>query len=62
MGISFTLLALLILALQALEDNFTLAVIVFIIGFIATLITLIYIVSMHRYWERRSEESNGGED
>ena len=62
MGNSFTLLALLILALQALEDNFTLAVIVFIIGFIATLITLIYIVSMHRYWERRSEESNGGGD
>jgi heme/copper-type cytochrome/quinol oxidase subunit 4 len=61
MGISFTLLALLILALQALEDNFTLAVIVFIIGFIATLITLIYIVSMHRYWERRSD-SNEGED
>jgi heme/copper-type cytochrome/quinol oxidase subunit 4 len=61
MGNSFTLLALLILALQALEDNFTLAVIVFIIGFIATLITLIYIVSMHRYWERRSD-SNEGED
>ncbi len=61
MGNSFTLLALLILALQTLEDNFTLAVIVFIIGFIATLITLIYIVSMHRYWERRSD-SNEGED
>ena len=58
---SFTLLALLTLALQALEDNFTLAVIVFIIGFIATLITLIFIVSMHRYWERRSD-SNEGED
>ncbi len=61
MGNSFTLLALLILVLQALEDNFTLAVIVFIIGFIATLITLIFIVSMHRYWERRSD-SNEGED
>ncbi len=58
---SFTLLALLTLALQDLEDNFTLALIVFIIGFIATLITLIFIVSMHRYWERRSD-SNGGED
>jgi uncharacterized membrane protein len=58
---SFTLLALLALTLQALEDNFTLAVIVFIIGFIATLITLIFIVSMHRYWERRSD-SNAGED
>lgn len=58
---SFTLLALLTLALQALEDNFTLAVIVFIIGFIATLITLIFIVSMHRYWERRSDP-NEGED
>jgi hypothetical protein len=39
--------------LQSLEENFTLAVIVFIIGFIATLVTLIYIVSAHRYWERR---------
>ena len=58
---SFTLLALLALALQALEENFTLAVIVFITGFIATLITLIYIVSMHRYWERRSD-SNEEED
>ncbi len=38
--------------MQALEDNFTLAVIVFITGFIATLVTLIFIVSMHRYWER----------
>ncbi len=61
MAHSFTLLALPTFALQALEDNFTLAVIVFIIGFIATLITLIYIVSMHRYWERRSD-SNEGED
>lgn len=58
---SFTLLALLALALQAPEDNFTLAMIVFIVGFIATLITLIFIVSMHRYWERRSD-SNEGED
>ena len=41
-----------VLALQALEENFTLAVIVFITGFIATLITLIFIVSRHRYWER----------
>ena len=54
---SFTLLALLALALQALEENFTLAVIVFITGFIATLITLIFIVRMHRYWERRSGSS-----
>ena len=58
---SLKLLASLTLALQALEDNFTLAVIVFIIGFIATLITLIFIVSMHRYSERRSD-SNRGED
>jgi hypothetical protein len=59
MSKTLTLLAL--IALQALEDNFTLAVIVFITGFIATLVTLIYIVSMHRYWERRSgsdEEEN----
>ncbi len=61
MEYSFTLLGLLALALQALEDNFTLAVIVFVVGFIATLITLIFIVSMHRYWERRSD-SNEGED
>jgi hypothetical protein len=47
-------LTLALIALQALEDNFTLAVIVFVTGFIATLITLIFIVSMHRYWERRS--------
>ncbi len=47
-------LTLALIALQALEDNFTLAVIVFVTGFIATLVTLIYIVSMHRYWERRS--------
>jgi uncharacterized paraquat-inducible protein A len=52
MSKTLTLLAL--IALQALEDNFTLAVIVFITGFIATLVTLIYIVSLHRYWERRS--------
>ena len=38
-----------------MEDNFTLAVIVFVTGFIATLITLIFIVAMHRYWERRSD-------
>ncbi len=49
----FTLLALLTLALQDLEDNFTLAVIVFVTGFIATLVTLIFIVAMHRYWERQ---------
>jgi heme/copper-type cytochrome/quinol oxidase subunit 4 len=58
---SFTLLALLALTLQALEENFTLAVIVFITGFIATLVTLIFIVRMHRYWERRSG-SNEEED
>ncbi len=51
---SFTLVVLLALALQALEENFTLGVIVFVTGFIATLVTLIYIVRMHRYWERRS--------
>lgn len=61
MEYSSALLALLTLALQAPEDNFTLAVIVFVVGFIATLITLIFIVSMHRYWERRSD-SNGAED
>jgi heme/copper-type cytochrome/quinol oxidase subunit 2 len=61
MEYSSTLLALPTLALQALEDNFTLAVTVFIIGFIATLVTLIFIVRMHRYWERRSD-SNEGED
>ena len=55
----FTLLALLTLALQALEDNFTLAVIVFVSGFIAVLATLIFIVSMHRHWERRSGSSEG---
>ncbi len=43
------------LALQALEDNFTLAVIVFVAGFAATLATLIFIIAMHRYWERRSD-------
>ena len=56
-----TLTSLALIALQALEENFTLAVIVFITGFIATLVTLIYIVSMHRYWERRSG-SNEEED
>jgi hypothetical protein len=55
------LLALAVVALQALEENFTLAVIVFVTGFIATLVTLIFIVSMHRYWERRSG-SNEEED
>ena len=58
---TFTLLVLMALALQALEENFTLAVIVFVTGFIATLITLIFIVRMHRYWERRSG-SNEEED
>ena len=56
---SFTLLALMALALQALEENFTLAVIVFVTGFIATLVTLIFIVSMHRHWERLSDSSEG---
>ena len=55
----FTLLALLTLALQDLEDNFMLAVIVFVAGFIAVLVTLIFIVSMHRHWERRSGSSEG---
>lgn len=36
-----------------MEDNFTLALIVFVAGFIATLATLIFIVAMHRYQERR---------
>jgi hypothetical protein len=58
MGDSF---ALTVIALQALEENFTLGVIVFVTGFIATLVTLIYIVAMHRYWERRSG-SNDEED
>ncbi len=53
--------ALVLLVLQALEENFTLAVIVFVTGFIATLVTLIFIVAMHRYWERRSD-SNVEED
>ena len=56
---SLALLALLTLAQQALEDNFTLAVIVFVAGFIAVLVTLIYMVSMHRHWERRSGSSEG---
>ena len=56
---SFRLLALLALALQDLEDNFRLAVIVFVAGFIAVLFTLIFIVSMHRHWERRSGSSEG---
>jgi hypothetical protein len=56
-----TTLTLALIALQALEENFTLGVIVFVTGFIATLVTLIYIVRMHRYWERRSS-SNEEED
>jgi hypothetical protein len=47
-----TILTPALIALQALEENFTLAVIVFVTGFIATLATLIFIVRMHRYWER----------
>ena len=49
-----TTLTLALIALQTLEENFTLGVIVFVTGFIATLVTLIYIARMHRYWERRS--------
>jgi heme/copper-type cytochrome/quinol oxidase subunit 4 len=56
---NFTLLGLLTFALQDLEDNFTLAVIVFFAGFVAVLVTLIFIVSMHRHWERRSGSSEG---
>lgn len=49
-----------ILALfESLEDNFTLAVIVFIIGFLATLATLIFIVAAHRYWERKDLQEAG---
>ncbi len=47
-----TTLTLALIALQTLEENFTLGVIVFVTGFVATLVTLIFIVSMHRYWER----------
>jgi len=56
-----TTLTLALIALQTLEENFTLGVIVFVTGFIATLVTLIFIVSMHRYWERhrpRDEEED----
>jgi uncharacterized membrane protein (DUF485 family) len=45
-------------ALQSLEENFALAVVVFAIGFVATLATLIYIVAAHRYWERRDAEGD----
>ena len=36
-----------------MEDNFTLAVSVFVAGLIATLVTVTFVVAAHRYWERR---------
>lgn len=46
-----------LIALQALEENFTLAVVVFIVGLVATLITVVYIIAAHRYWERRDDSN-----
>lgn len=37
----------------SLENNFALGLTVFIIGFLATLATAVYIVRAHRYWERQ---------
>ena len=38
--------------LQSLEDNFILAVAMFVIGFICTVTTMIFVVVMHRSRER----------
>lgn len=41
---------------QSLENNFTLAVVVFIVGFIATLVTTVVVIYAHRYWEKHDAD------
>lgn len=44
---------------SALENNFALAAIVFTIGLLATLITVIFVVKAHRYWENQEPTGPG---
>lgn len=46
-GFSLAASTIAIALLQSLEDNFTLAVSMFIVGFIATVTTVIFVVVMH---------------
>lgn len=41
--------------MTALQDNFTLGLSMFIVGLLATAVTAIYIIKMHRYWERQPD-------
>ena len=46
-----------------MEDNFALALTVFIVGFVALLITFAFLILAHRYWESKdvttSREADG---
>lgn len=42
--------------LQSLEDNFTLAIIMFIIGFIATVTLVGFVIVMHRSVHKRGND------
>lgn len=57
------ILAFIIMLLQSLEENFTLAVSVFIIGFIATITIVIFVIvmhrSVHRSRRRREQDTEG---
>lgn len=56
--ITVSTLASFIALLQSLEDNFTLAVVMFVVGFIATVSIIVFVVVMHRS-VRRSGDGEG---
>lgn len=56
--ITVSTLASFIALLQSLEENFTLAVAMFVIGFIATVSIIVFVVVMHRS-VRRSGDGEG---
>ena len=56
--ITVSTLASFIALLQSLEDNFTLAVTMFAVGFIATVSIIVFVVVMHRS-VRRSGDGEG---
>ena len=62
--ITVSTLASFVAFLQSLEDNFTLAVTVFIIGFIATVSIIVFVVIMHRSVHRSGDDevSERGEE
>ena len=53
--ITVSTLASFIALLQSLEDNFTLAVAMFVVGFIATVSIIVFVVVMHRFVHRSGD-------